>query len=130
MDLPLPMFLHFMFMAVALMCFYTAFFIVRKKRNLKWMKRHRFAATSGVITAIAGFIAMFVNKVINSYPQFASIHALGGLAALIITSTALILGNLILKGKKVRPMHKFFGRTGIIIIIITAIFGVLMLALS
>ncbi len=117
-------------MAFSAAFFINAFIIARKKKDKKWMKTHRSIATAGVISVLAGFLAMLINKIINSYPHFTSPHALCGLAALIFAPAALILGTMILKGKKVRPAHKLFGRAGIIIVIITAILGVLVLALS
>ncbi|MCU0821372.1 MAG: hypothetical protein MUC95_02720 [Spirochaetes bacterium] len=120
--------MFFMFFSMALLI--NAFVIARQKRDSSWLKMHRAIAIAGVVSVVLGFIAMIVNKIIKSYPHFASLHAIGGLAAIIFAATALALGVLILTGKKLRPAHKFFGRAGIIIIIITAVLGALMLVVS
>ena len=115
-------------MAVALMCFCTAFFIVRKKKGSVWLKRHRFAATAGVISAITGFLTMLIYYVINDYPNFNSLHAVNGLLAFLFSVGTLTLGHMILKGKKkARAVHRFFGRTGILLVTIAAAFGVMMI---
>jgi hypothetical protein len=77
---------------------------------------------------MAGFLTMLVYYIINDLPNFDSLHAVNGLAASLISIGTLILGYLILKGKKkARAVHKIFGRAGILLVILTAVFGVMMI---
>jgi uncharacterized membrane protein len=115
-------------MGLMLILLITAVLTARKKKTSNWFNRHWLLATCGVISALAGALAMIIHKQAMSYPHFASPHALGGLATIIVLLITPTLGMLVIKGKEgLRPIHKVIGRITLLLVLITAVFGTLML---
>lgn len=130
MNIPVPTIFHFLLMGTSVVFFFSAMQISRKKKESKWLIKHRRTAYTGTGTLIAGFLVMFFYKIASEYPHFQTPHSIGGLVALISALAAPVLGVVMLKGKqRLRAVHRLFGRVTVVLTILTAIIGIIMLIL-
>jgi hypothetical protein len=117
-------YLHFIFMAAAMVLVVTAALTARKKKT-GWFVRHRRLALLGVVSALFAFSAQFTFKSAMHYPHLKSPHAFAGVAPLVLLVITPILGSLIASNPKVlRKYHRTFGKITSFAVIITALSGV------
>jgi hypothetical protein len=121
------MFVHIGLMAVAVVLIGAAVTIAHGRKQ-NWLKRHKTFAMSGVACALVGFIVMFISKMSMQFPHFQSLHAIGGaIAVLLLVATSIIGANIPHGPKAFRPIHKLLGRITGIVVLLTAVLGILRL---
>ncbi len=126
--MPLQTILHLSFMDISLVMIIFGIIIARKKTGPAWLRKHIIINTVGALSAMTALIIMFLYKTSMDYPHFASLHSIVGLTTIIFLLTTLIIGNRLVTGKRnLRNTHRYLGRATAIIMIITAVTGVLSL---
>jgi hypothetical protein len=117
-------FIHVIFMAATLIIVISAAAIAYRKKQ-GWFMLHRKVALTGVVTAQIAAAAEITFKTVLHYPHFQSPHAIGGLITVVLLIITPITGVLIAKNpKKLRPIHKTLGRITSVVLIATAIMGI------
>jgi len=119
--------IHLALMVTSLAFVMTAVIIARK-RKAGWLKNHKPLALTGAASALAGFVVIFFAKAITQFPHFHSPHALAGATAVFILIFTVTVGLRIASGpKNLRPFHRVLGRVTAIVIMLTAISGLIRL---
>ena len=118
--------LHMLFMLLTVAMVITAAVTANRKSTGKWLKKHRFFAILGVVSACTGGLVMFYYKNFLNYPHFTAPHSIAGLVTLCLAFIMIILGFILLNGKEgIRSVHRILGRITAVIAPVTAIFGLL-----
>ncbi len=120
--------MHFTLMGAAAVLFIAAMMTARGKKGAGWFFRHRRLAFTGVAAAVAGVLSIAYLKFSMNYPHFKSPHAIGGLVTMFAILASPVFGTLTAAGKRgMRAVHRNLGRVTVILVVITAVFGVLRL---
>ena len=118
-------FLHFVFMAGAVLMLIAAVKTSRKRSGTAWLSRHRTLALAGAAAGIAGFLIIYFYKTAMGYPHFHSPHAMGGAITLIIVVVSSVAGLLLISGKQfIRKPHRFLGYAAGAMAVLVAFSGV------
>jgi hypothetical protein len=118
------MFVHIGLMALSVVLIGTAVTIAHGRKQ-NWLKRHKTFALSGVVSALAGFIVMFIFKTVTQFPHFQSLHAIAGIIGVTFLIATPVIGVNIPHGPKFfRPMHRLLGRITGIVILLAAVMGI------
>jgi hypothetical protein len=104
-------------------------FIARfKKEQAWWFKTHRLIGLLSSLFLIIGLSIAIIMVISSTGVHFRVPHTWIALVSLIFAFSTPILGLSMVKlgerGNKLRKIHRFFGRTTIILIIVTMIFGI------
>jgi len=117
--------IHLALMATSLAFIVTAV-LIAKARKAGWLKRHKPLALTGAASALTGFIVIFFAKTMAQFPHFNSPHAFAGLAVVFILLFTATVGFRLAGGPPgLRPLHRVLGRIAAIVIVITAVSGLL-----
>ncbi|MHC4250219.1 MAG: cytochrome b family protein [Planctomycetota bacterium] len=116
---------HLSLMALLIALLVTAVALARLRRGA-WVARHRVVASAGAALGIAGVATMAAAKHANGWPHLVSSHSRVGLAALVLTLAAPVLGMLLVRGRaKLRQPHRIAGGAAIALAIVAAAFRII-----
>lgn len=126
--------LHLGLMLFGLILILGGFFIARKKKTVKkWILKHKFIGVFGVFSLLGG-LAMAIRMVGDSFENHInSIHSIFGVISITLLITTPLIGQSIfwsIKTKRLkknvktfRMIHRWIGRTTIILVLITITLG-------
>jgi uncharacterized membrane protein YozB (DUF420 family) len=115
--------MHIFLMAAAVISIISAVVAACRKKQ-GWVNRHRVLAMTGVVSAFAAFILIFISKTIMHYPHFHSPHAVAGAVTLAMLIMTPVTGALVVSGKNgLRTAHRMLGRITSLAIVFTALAG-------
>ena len=130
--------LHLGLMLFGLILILGGFIIARKKKTVKkWIVKHKFIGIFGVFSLLGG-LAMAIRMVGDSFENHInSIHSIFGVISITLLITTPLIGQSIFwsiktkrlkkKVKTIRMIHRWIGRTTIILVLITITLGLLRL---
>lgn len=94
---------------------------MRKKKW--WLKAHRSVGLLGAVFAILGLLVGLYMVSIWMTPHFRVPHALLGIITIILATVQPVLGFMQPKTKKIKPIHRWLGRTVVVLMLLTIIAG-------
>lgn len=103
----------------------SAIYIIKFKKGMKSrIKMHKLLNTVGVSLILLGVFIMFVGKQTDGLSHLTVPHAFGGIFAILLMISALVLARVGLAGNKVAlNTHRWVGRVTGVIILLVAIVG-------
>lgn len=130
--------LHLGLMLFGLILILGGFVIARKKKTVKkWIVKHKFIGIFGVFCLLGGFVIAFRMVGESFENHFNSIHAIFGVISIALLVITPLIGQTIFwtvktkrlkkKVKTLRMIHRWIGRTTIILVSITITLGLLRL---
>lgn len=131
--------IHAALMLTGLILVGIAIIIARKKKIItKWVVKHKFIAIFGVFSCLAG-LGLGIRMVGENFNNHINtIHSVFGLISICLLSTTPIIGQSIFwaakqknksikKIRSIRLIHKWLGRTSLLVVLVTIILGVIRL---
>jgi len=124
-------FLHSGFMTTGLLLMLSGFFIVRFMKSKRWwLKSHKSLETTGAVCIGFGLVAAFFMVAQNNGPHFSTGHTYLGAATIFLSILTVTLGHSIFRLKAsaatIRIMHRWSGRTTLLLACGTALFGMVL----
>jgi multisubunit Na+/H+ antiporter MnhG subunit len=117
--------LHLYIIFCGIICIMSAIYIIKFKKGMKSrIKMHKLLNTVGVSLILLGVFIMFVGKQTDGLSHLTVPHAFGGIFAILLMISALVLARVGLAGNKVAlNTHRWVGRVTGVIILLVAIVG-------
>jgi len=121
------LFFHAGFMLLAIVFMACGFAIARyQKRKKWWLYMHKALGAAAVVSATAGIGSILVYVTGTEGEHFGSPHGITGAVAFLLSAATLTLGVAMfkIKGNKViRPLHRWTGRTTLLLMLANAAAG-------
>ncbi len=116
--------IHFTLMITGVVLMLVAAYVVVAKKT-GWFAMHKAFGILGALSAIAGFVSIFLLKYKMSYPHFSSLHGIAGLTAVIILLLVLISAVMAASGiKAARTFHIWLGRVAAVLLLLMIASGI------
>jgi uncharacterized iron-regulated membrane protein len=93
------------------------------RKKTWWLKVHRSLGILGAIFAILGLLSGLYMVSNWGTPHFRVPHAILGIVTIILVAVQPVLGFLQPKSSKIRPIHRWLGRTVVLLMFITILAG-------
>jgi cytochrome b561 len=123
---------HIAFMAAAFLFISVGVFTAAfRRQSPSWLKRHKYCGVTGLISGLAGFVAVLLAISLSHSEHFNSLHTWVGTAVVALLLLTPLMGQLMLntgtQGPQFRPWHIWCGRTVLTLMAVNIALGIAMI---